>query len=132
SLKFRGAEEAVRGRRNYDSVSVHKLRPRIAATSCALQKTKSPRPIEKIAPRGRFTCDVATCKFITSARATVHSPRRLPLRRSEPPLAVGRASFACIGSKFVPELAGDRLMLLVESFAIVGVFAHPHFGAMTQ
>src|SRR5689334_21061503 len=61
-----------------------------------------------------------------------HSTRRLPQRRGEPPLAVGGTPFARIGRQLVPELAGDRLMLLVEPFAIVGVLAHPHFGAVTQ
>jgi hypothetical protein len=60
------------------------------------------------------------------------SSRRLPKRRSKPTLAVGRAPFALSGRQLIPELARDRLMLLVEPLAIISVLAHPNLGAVSQ
>src|SRR5580693_8085755 len=60
------------------------------------------------------------------------STRRLPKRRSKPTLPVGRAPLALSGRQLVPELARDRLMLLVEPLAIIGVFAHPNLGTVSQ
>src|SRR6516225_12406249 len=60
------------------------------------------------------------------------STRRLPERRCEPTLAVGSTPFTRVGGELIPELARDRLVLLVQPFTIVGVFAHPNLGAAAQ
>src|SRR4029077_8724142 len=50
-------------------------------------------------------------------------PSRHPWRRGEAALAVARAARAIIGGEFIPELARDRLVFLVEAFTVIRVFA---------
>src|SRR4029077_1437327 len=58
--------------------------------------------------------------------------RRVPRRRGQPPLAVGGPPVAVRGRELVPELAGDRLVLLVEPLAVIGVFAQANLTAEAE
>src|SRR5579872_1918690 len=88
------------------------------------------KPIQVPTVAGR---PAAPTSNVSSSISGVCVDRRGPVGRDQSALAVGaEADARRVAVLLVPQLAGDRLVLLVEPLAVVGVLAGAHRRALAE